>query len=69
MCANNTGSLFNSLFGVKILINVPSFASSSSLYSSGMDDKSSDVSVYHSLKSYALNVNLLVSYLGFIFLF
>ena len=39
ICANNIGSLVNSLFGVNIFNHFPSFTSSSPLYSGSMSDK------------------------------
>ena len=41
ICANNTAGVVNSLFGVKILIPVPTFASSSWSSSDGMGGRSS----------------------------
>ena len=45
ICANNIGSLVNSLFGVNIFNPVPSLTYSSSLSDSGMSDKSADSSL------------------------
>ena len=53
ICANNTQSLVISSFGVKILISVPSFASSSS-------PSCGEVVKFHHLLMVALNNHMII---------
>ena len=68
ICAKNTGSLINSLFGVKVFHPFPSFTSSSLSSGGGMDgisitSSSSHASVFSSDSSSSSSVNQGLSHL------